>query len=331
MIRYIGQTTQPLPKRREQHIENPTNPAMGVWIGILVGQGLEPVIRQVARVPRGNLDRAEKEQIELHGRKGHPLLNKEFKSQHLKTLLRDARNRADGSTAVAAPEEPRKPPADKTGPMSLTPESVRWLRRRAERHIRLPAGRNRFEVFLFDVAWLLCAWLLLITLFCFRATRMILGHRKAVRRAVFLVPMVLCTRMDPGLRAFTHDYVTSHLPIARIEGMWHKYFEHFTVLEVKGVGVTMAILAGLYFLVLTGTYGEQIEAARTARARKAKAKPKPRAAAAAFSPSGHNSFTAQVGRDLDAQVARDLDAAVLHGVPASPAVAFSLSQPPAPS
>ncbi|MFD0279815.1 hypothetical protein ACFVHB_38805 [Kitasatospora sp. NPDC127111] len=326
-IRYIGQTRQPLPKRREQHIDDPTNPAMGVWIGILVGQGLEPVIRQVVRVPVDDLDRVEKEQIALHHRRGHPLLNGEHRRRNLKPLMRSEQMLAGVRPAAAAVHDESSPPEseasvakkdDPSNPLGLGPDALGWFQRRAEQHIRLPADRSRLDVFLLDAGWLLGLWLAMTLHSCFRGVRILYRRSKALRWAVLLALYATFVPFDPGLRAFVRDYGTSRLPIARVQSMWHTYFEHFALGMLRVVEIMVVIGLGGSFLLFAVTYSEQIKLARAAKARRAKAK-RDKLKAEAAARSGPGRLTA------------DLDTALIYGIPASPTKAASALHSPAPS
>ncbi|MFB7908410.1 hypothetical protein ACFC1T_18435 [Kitasatospora sp. NPDC056076] len=322
-IRYIGQTRQPLPQRKEQHINDPTNPAMGVWIGILVGQGLEPKISQVIRVPVDDLDRVEKEQIVLHHRRGHPLLNGEHRRSNLKPLIRSEQMHAGVRPAAVAPHDEPSPPEpeasiakkdDPSNPLGLRPDALCWFQRRAEQHIRLPADRNRLGVFLLDAGWLLGLWLAMTLHFCFRGMRTRYRRSKALRWAVLLAMYAAIVPFDPGLRAFVHDYCTSRLPIGGMQSMWHTYFEHFALGALRVAEIMVVIGLGGSFLLFAVTYSEQIKLARAAKARRAKAKrDKQKAEAAARSRPGG--------------LVADLDAALIYGVPGSPKVADMLRSP----
>ncbi|WP_404868441.1 hypothetical protein ACI1MP_10250 [Kitasatospora griseola] len=321
-IRYIGQTRQPLPRRKEQHINDPTNPAMGVWIGILVGQGLEPNISQVIRVPVEDLDRAEKEQIELHHRRGHPLLNGEHRRRNLKPLIRSEQMGASVRPAAVAPHAEASPESeasvaqkdDPSNPLGLRPDALSRFQRRAEQHIQLPANRIRLGVFLLDAGWLLGLWLAMTLRFCFREMRTHYRNSKTLRWTVLLALCAASVPLDPGLRAFVRDYGTSRLPIASVQSMWHTYFEHFALGALRVAEITVAIGLGGSFLLFAVTYSEQIKLARAARARRAKAKKEKQKAEAAARP--------RPGR-----VVADLDGALIYAIPASPEVASMLGSP----
>ncbi|MGW2397125.1 hypothetical protein ACWCYY_11285 [Kitasatospora sp. NPDC001664] len=326
-IRYIGQTTQPLPMRRDQHLYDPTNPAMGVWIGLLVGQGLEPIIKQVVRVPAADLVKVEKEQIELHHRGGHPLLNGEHRRRNLKPLIRNAQLLAGVQPGAHVAQDGSSPPGpgphveekdDLSNPLGLGPEALGRFQWRAEWRIRLPAGHNRFGVFLLDAGWLLGQWLALILGFCVGGVRTFLGRSRVRKWAGLLALYAAFMPSDPGLRAFARDYVLPHLPVARMESMWHTYFEHYATTLLRGFEVVLAIGLGGSLLLFAMTYSEQIKLAREARSRRAREK-KEKLKRAAAAPPGPRILAA------------DLDGALVYGIPASPAVAAMLPQPPATS
>ncbi|MBB5120831.1 hypothetical protein [Streptomyces eurocidicus] len=98
-MRYVGQTTNHLQLRLAQHINNPTNPGMRMWINALAAAGQVPVINLLREVPVGDLDEAEHAEILAHLASHHPLLNHPYYLAHSGTEEALPRQRA---TAVAA-------------------------------------------------------------------------------------------------------------------------------------------------------------------------------------------------------------------------------------
>jgi hypothetical protein len=79
-IRYVGQTTCPLPQRLSGHLST-RGTQMADWVAELRGLGLRPAIRPVVEnVPDAMLLGVEMEQIRAHYDEGWPLLNAEARN-----------------------------------------------------------------------------------------------------------------------------------------------------------------------------------------------------------------------------------------------------------
>ncbi|MCX4452894.1 hypothetical protein OOK58_12445 [Streptomyces sp. NBC_01728] len=81
-MRYVGQTTNHLQLRLSQHINNPTNPGMRMWINGLTADAQVPRIDLLREVPAADLDEAEHAEILAHLGAGHPLLNHPYYLAH---------------------------------------------------------------------------------------------------------------------------------------------------------------------------------------------------------------------------------------------------------
>ncbi|SOE77630.1 hypothetical protein SAMN05446589_7366 [Streptomyces sp. OV198] len=81
-VRYVGQTTNHLQLRLSQHINNPTNPGMRMWINGLTADAQVPRIDLLREVPAADLDEAEHAEILAHLGAGHPLLNHPYYLAH---------------------------------------------------------------------------------------------------------------------------------------------------------------------------------------------------------------------------------------------------------
>jgi hypothetical protein len=98
-IRYVGQTTRPLPQRLSGHLSSRGTP-MAAWVADLRGLGLRPGIRSIVEdVPEMDLLNVEQAEIMDHIRAGWPLLNAEARSPRMPDV-RIARRQVEKARSI---------------------------------------------------------------------------------------------------------------------------------------------------------------------------------------------------------------------------------------